>query len=271
MTRIIHLTDLHFGQDRADLAAPLAQAVRALAPDLVIAGGDLTHRARAGQFARARAWLAGLGAPVLSVPGNHDMPLFNLPLRLAAPFRAFAAGAGPVRPAARAVGRAWVMAANTADPWVWRRGRLPARQRDALMAELAAAPPGLVPVLVAHHPFAEPEGFARGETRGAAQALPRLAEAGLQVLLTGHLHHWTVGLGIAPGQPVPVLQVQTGTALCARAGEQDHGFAVLDLAEGALTVTPWIVGADGRPEAREPRRFDRRGGRWHLAARAAPG
>lgn len=271
MTRIVHLTDLHFGQDRADLAGPMARAVRALAPDLVVAGGDLTHRARADQFARARAWLDGLGAPVLAVPGNHDMPLFNLPLRLLAPFRAFRAGAGPVQPAARAVGRAWVICLNTADPLVWRRGRLRPADLRLVLAHLAATPPGLVPVLVAHHPFAEPEGFAKGETRGAGSALPQLAQAGLQVLLTGHLHHWTVGLGLTPDRPAPVLQVQTGTALCARAGERDHGFAVLDLGDQGLTVTPWIVGAAGLPQARAPHTFQRRDGLWHRAPTAQPG
>lgn len=263
MTRLVHLTDLHFGQDRPDLAGPLARAVRALAPDLVIASGDLTHRARPDQFRRAMDWLGGLGAPVVTVAGNHDMPLFNLPLRMLAPFARFRRHAGPVVWPARQVGAAWVMAANTADPMVWRRGRLRGADRARLLRELAQAPAGTVPVLVAHHPLAEPAGFAKGETRGAEAALPVLAAAGLQVALTGHLHHWSVGLGIGSGSPQAVLQVQTGSALCARAGERDHGFAQIDLAPPRVSVTAWIAGPDGGFHPRPARGFHRQAGLWH--------
>jgi 3',5'-cyclic AMP phosphodiesterase CpdA len=263
VTRLIHLTDLHFGQDRADLAEPMAAAIRALAPDLIIAGGDLTHRARAGQFARAMAWLGGLGAPVVAVPGNHDMPLFNLLARAVTPFGAFRSHAGPPAWPARRVGRAWVMAANTADPRVWRRGVFRGDDLTRLRAELAQAPAGTVPVLVAHHPLAEPDGFSKGETRGADQALPDLAARGLQVVLTGHLHHWTLGLDLAPDRPQAVLQVQTGTALCARPGERDHGFAQIDLDDAGLTVTPWVASGPAGPHPGTALRVRRRAGLWH--------
>ena len=75
MSRLIHLSDLHFGKDRPDLLTPLLESVNAFDPDLVIISGDLTQRAREKEYRAARAFIDRINAPVLSVPGNHDIPL----------------------------------------------------------------------------------------------------------------------------------------------------------------------------------------------------
>lgn len=261
MTRIVHLTDLHFGRERADLAAPLAEAVRGVVPELVVVTGDLSHRARAAQFRAAMGFLRGLGLPLMVLPGNHDVPLFNIAARFLFPFAGWRAHVArdPV-PVAMA-GGVRVVAANTADPFSWRRGVL----RPADLRPLAERG-GALTLLACHHPLREPPGFARGETRGAAEALPALVRQGVDMVLSGHLHHWAIGLGIAPGRPQPLLIVQTGSALCGRAGEAEHGFSVLDLAPGRVGVTPWIVEeATGRFLPRPCLWFRRGEGGWHAA------
>ncbi|KKL56821.1 hypothetical protein LCGC14_2241560, partial [marine sediment metagenome] len=82
MRRILHLSDLHFGRIRTDLVDPLLSSIHQLRPDLVVLSGDLTQRARRRQFADARAFLDRIEAPTLTVPGNHDVPLDNLFVRL---------------------------------------------------------------------------------------------------------------------------------------------------------------------------------------------
>src|SRR5207253_1287181 len=79
MRTIVHLSDVHFGRVDAAIVAPLVDTIRAIAPDLVAVSGDLTQRARRAQFRAARAFLDRLPVPQLVVPGNHDVPLFNLP------------------------------------------------------------------------------------------------------------------------------------------------------------------------------------------------
>lgn len=264
MTRIVHLTDLHFGCERAELVEPLHQALRTAGPDLIVVSGDLTHRARPGQFRQAMAFLNGLGLPFIAVPGNHDMPLFNVPMRIFAPFRAWRRGASAALTPDREAGQARIFSANTADPFRWRRGRLRPEDIHRIGASLPNGPDGVVNILACHHPFEEPPGFDRGETRGAGAALPALIRGGLRVILSGHLHHWTIGLGITETAPQPVLMVQTGTALCARPGERSHGFALLDIAPTSVTVTPWIVGEQSavfRPAP--PHAFAHRDGLWH--------
>jgi 3',5'-cyclic AMP phosphodiesterase CpdA len=266
MTRLVHLTDLHFGSERTDLVQPLHEAIVAARPDLIVASGDLTHRARAGQFRRAMAFLGGLGLPFITQPGNHDIPLFNLPVRFLAPFGGWRRHVGADLTPAQKAGVALIFSANTADPYRWRGGRLRDDDLRRVFTGLKARKDGIVPILACHHPLKVPAGFQKGETRGAASALPALARDGLQVILSGHLHHWEIGLGITEAAPQPILMVQTGTALCDRPGERDHGFSVLDLGQDTIDVTPCIA-AEGttafRPATK--RRFLRRDGLWHLS------
>src|SRR5215207_2964488 len=85
MKTIAHLSDLHFGTEVPEVAEALAAEVNARAPSLVIASGDFTQRARRRQFRDAQAYLARLPKPQLAVPGNHDVPLFDVVRRFAAP------------------------------------------------------------------------------------------------------------------------------------------------------------------------------------------
>ena len=85
MRTIIHLSDLHFGRLDRRVVAPLVSAIGAIAPDLVAVSGDFTQRARASQFAEARDFLQALPSPRLVVPGNHDVPLYDVARRFLRP------------------------------------------------------------------------------------------------------------------------------------------------------------------------------------------
>src|SRR5688500_9138715 len=87
MRTIIHLSDLHFGASDPALVSAVIDEVTRLAPDVIAVSGDLTQRARHSQFRSARAFLEALPAPAVVVPGNHDVPLYNLFARFAAPVR----------------------------------------------------------------------------------------------------------------------------------------------------------------------------------------
>ena len=78
MRRIAHISDLHFGADDPQVAEGLLEHLTQRLPDLVAVSGDLTQRARRSQFIAARAYLDRITAPKLIVPGNHDVPLYNV-------------------------------------------------------------------------------------------------------------------------------------------------------------------------------------------------
>ena len=81
---LAHLSDLHFGTEDWAMAARLLDDIAKLRPRLTVVSGDLTQRARRRQFAAARAYLDRLG-PLLVVPGNHDIPLYDVTRRVLSP------------------------------------------------------------------------------------------------------------------------------------------------------------------------------------------
>ena len=232
MTRIVHLSDLHFGALVPGLLAPLARQVKALSPDLIVVSGDLTQRARAGQFAQARAFLDGLGAPVLAVPGNHDLPLHRPLTRLLRPFHAWDRGWSPDREPAWQNDRVIVVGVNTADPCAWRRGVIRQAQLDRVAALLAGAG-ARVRIVVMHHPLEHPPGEDQPLMRGAAMALAALPRIGAQVVLSGHLHVSHAGpFSAAPG----VLFLQAGTGLSHRRRAEPNTFNMLEVSAQAIAV-----------------------------------
>jgi Icc-related predicted phosphoesterase len=263
MTRLVHLTDLHFGLHRQDLVRPLADSILSTDCDVVVVSGDLTQRARVGQFRASLAFLDGLALPYLAVPGNHDIPLFNPFLRLFDPFGRYRRHVAQNMAPIVEIGRLRLCAINTGNPFRW-RGGIARREEIARICEsLRARADDMTNILISHHPLEEPPGFIRGETRGARDALANLAKAGVHIILSGHLHYWSTGLGIIGHKGRRVFQMQTGTALCNRQKDRDHGFAVLDIGRDSLSVTPWIVNeATARFEPRAKARFAVRGGCW---------
>src|ERR1700680_3060115 len=89
MRTIVHLSDLHFGRVDPRLVPPLVHAIQAIAPDLIAVSGDLTQRARRSEFVQARDFLQALPFPKIIVPGNHDVPLYNIVARFLSPLAGY--------------------------------------------------------------------------------------------------------------------------------------------------------------------------------------
>lgn len=263
MTRIVHLSDLHFGDVKEALVQPLFRAVKEARPELVVVSGDLVQRARDSQFARARAFLDALRLPWISVPGNHDIPLLNLFQRFIRPFAAYQRGINTDLQPDLSLGKLRFFGVNSVDPFSWRRGVARPRDIDRVCMQMRHGPKDVTNILIFHHPLEEPPGFEKGETRGADEALAALSEAGLHVVLSGHLHHWNPAPGVDFTHSRPILQVQTPTALSGRAGEDHHGFAVLDFDGPVLRLTPWFPdAAESQFRPAETLLYSRETGPW---------
>ena len=116
MIRLLHLSDPHFGTEQPEVMAALLAFAAERRPDLTLLTGDITQRARAEQFRRARAFADQLPAPVLSVPGNHDLPLFNVWHRFRAPYAGFRRVFGWQLEPVFETSELLVVGVNTTDP-----------------------------------------------------------------------------------------------------------------------------------------------------------
>ena len=239
---VVHLSDLHFGREDRRVVRGLHRAVWTLAPSIVAVSGDLTQRARAHQFVRARAFLDALPRPHVVVPGNHDVPLFNLIARVLYPLRSFTAHITRDLQPTLTEGPVWIAGINTTRPGKWKSGRVDPLIVDRLRSSLATVPPDVVKILVAHHPFDGPNGSPEGN-----QALGELIEAGIDVFLTGHLHVSYAGHTAhrynAGGKTAVV--VEAGTATSTRRRKENNAFNVLRVSSNRVEIElrTWEAGA----------------------------
>jgi 3',5'-cyclic AMP phosphodiesterase CpdA len=239
MRTIVHLSDIHFGRVDARLVAPLVRLVHEIAPDLVAVSGDLTQRARRRQFQQARALLDQLPAPQLVVPGNHDVPLFNVAARFVDPYggyrRYVSQDLEPVYEDAEMV----AVGLNSARTLPFDGGgRLNEAQVARAAARLRSAVAGAIRIIVTHHPFDLPDGHRDDHLIGRSDmAMRQLAAAGADLFLAGHLHVSHIG-HTAERYQMPghsALVVQAGT-LSTRGRGEVNTINVLRLEPSSISI-----------------------------------
>src|SRR3954447_17208309 len=146
-TRILHVSDLHFGaRDDPSIERGIGDLVERVAPGLVIASGDLTHRGRGAQHDEAARFLRSLGTPVLTVPGNHDIP-YTFPRRFTRTWQEFERQWGTTEQL-HADDDAYVVGLNSVRPWRHQSGGLSTAQLERATARLQDAPGAALRVVV---------------------------------------------------------------------------------------------------------------------------
>jgi 3',5'-cyclic AMP phosphodiesterase CpdA len=244
MSRLVHLSDLHFGRARPELLAPLSAAIRAADPDLVVVSGDLTQRARSREFAAARQFLDGLGARWLSVPGNHDIPLYQPWDRMLAPFRKYRENIALELEPVHEGPDYQVAGLNTVDRFAGQRGRARGHAVRRICGLLGQGDAQRFDIVVAHHPFEQDKSSHKKPMRRAEPMLEKLSSAGAHVVLSGHLHMWHTGPFLTRAGRTGPIQVHAGTSLSSRLRGEVNDFAVLDIEGHWLTVTRMAVGSE---------------------------
>ena len=274
MKTIVHLSDLHFGKVDHALLAPLAQTVNALAPNLVVVSGDLTQRARTAQFVEARAFLARLPQPQVVVPGNHDVPLFNLVDRLLRPLQKFRRHIESNLSPGYIDTEIAVLGVNTARALVIKNGRINRAQLESLRKDFAQVGDEVIKVVVTHHPFDVPQHVDEDDRVGrAAMAMATFAQCGVDVLLSGHLHMSrsadTGGRYALSGYEA--LVISAGTATSTRGRGEANSFNVLRLHKRRVEVDRFEWAPERQRFAVRSREvFEREREGWALMQSSAP-
>jgi 3',5'-cyclic AMP phosphodiesterase CpdA len=219
MSCLLQISDPHFGTEQPDVLRALEQLAAALAPGVVVLSGDITQRATAAQFAAARAFADRLGRPVLAIPGNHDIPLFQLAARVFAPYGRYSRAFGDdLEPTFES--REWLVATVNTTRWYRHEdGAVSAEQIERVARRLAQASPSQVRVVVTHQPVMVTRGQDLGNRlHGREQAVARWCAAGADLILGGHIHlPFVRPLHDAfPGCAPTAWAVQAGTATSTR-------------------------------------------------------
>ena len=245
MARLIHLSDLHFGAHDPRLVDAVAGRVDEERPDLVVISGDFTQRARTEQFKEACDFLERLrdaGHDVLAVPGNHDVPLYDVFRRFLSPLTRYKRYIDDTLCPVHELRGVTVLGINTARSLTFSDGRISEEQLKFIRDSFERTDPDALRVLVTHHPlFALPVGET-GEVKRAVGrselALDAAADAGVDMLLAGHHHtastHSARDLVTRAG---PALVVQAGTATSVRLRDEEQSFNRIDIEGDSVTLT----------------------------------
>ena len=223
MPLLLHISDTHFGT----CAPPIVDALIAFTafqkPDALVLSGDITQRALTSQFAAARAFVDALNLPIfLSVPGNHDIPLYHLAARVFNPYgryrRFFGHDLEPVINTPDLL----ILGVNTTRRYRHKHGAVSLAQTERVARRLALADAGQLRIIVTHQParvvHVQDE---RNSLRGGATAAQIWADAGADLLLGGHAHlpyilEVPAGAGVGGASPGSMHCLQAGTALSSR-------------------------------------------------------
>ena len=272
-TRVLHLSDLHFGRnEKPESIEALAKLVEEARPELVIASGDLTHRGLRSQHERAAEFLRGLQLPLLTIPGNHDIP-YTFPKRFTRPWKEFERLWEETEPVFRSE-NLMVVGLNSVRPWRHQSGRL--RDDQVLRAGelLREAPAEALRIVVFHHHLlGAPWRSRKKPVAKRNRVLGLLVEAGADLVLAGHIHQSTIAerrefeISTPGGERAVVVSIAPGFGQPRpnRRGEA-RGLHIYEIAPRALRILTYIWRDDGWaltavrtfPRGREPLAFEAR-------------
>ena len=274
MARIAHLSDVHFGAHDPAVVAGAEAWLAQHRPDLVVISGDFTQRARVEQYREAGAFLDRLeaaGLKTLGVPGNHDVPLYDVVRRFARPLARYRRYIDDELCPWFESDRLAVLGINTARSLTIKDGRINRAQMELIRSRFADVPDDRTRVLVTHHPlFAMPiveEGLSKVVGRHE-EAIEAVCEAGVHILLAGHFHRSFSGSAremVKKAGPALVIQAGTATSTRLRAGET-QSFNLIHARrndEVDLQVVEWDGAAFHRTASHA--RFTHDGEKWHSA------
>ncbi len=252
MLTLLHISDLHFGPVfKAEVGEALARAAVELRPDVIVASGDFTQRAKVAQFVAARGFLDRLpDVPKIVVPGNHDVPLYRVAERLWNPYGNYRRFISEQLDTIYRRDDAVIVALNTTAPLPRIvDGRITRRQIAFSAEAFRDAPPEATRIVVAHHHFAPPPDYDERQSvvRRARQALDQFSASNVELLLCGHLHRGFIvdshDVYPAKGDQGRILILHSGTTTSTRGRARERGknsFNLIEIDAAEIRIAQWM-------------------------------
>ena len=239
MRTIAHLSDPHFGRLERPTVQALIATVTEARPDIVVVSGDLTQRAKEREFQEARQFLDALPSPQIVVPGNHDVPLYNVLARALLPLRNYQRYISKDLEPFYSDDEIAIVGINTARSLTFKNGRINSQQVARSCARLEACGENRTRVIVSHHPFDLPETRElHGLVGRARMAMAGFARCRVDLILSGHLHIGHTSES-APRYKIPghsALVIHAGTATSTRGRGELNSFNLIKVDRSSVAI-----------------------------------
>ena len=259
MSSLLHISDTHFGTEVPAVVNALERLVDALRPEALLLSGDITQRATRPQFRSARAFLDRLGVPrTLVMPGNHDIPLFDVFSRLLSPYRRYREELGCAVSGVDDLPGMRIIRVKSTRRIRHIDGQVSPAQIDAVAGLLRDAPSGVLRLVATHQPlWVDRRRDEKNRCHGAKHALAAWREAGADLLLAGHIH-WPFAQRLEGARPL--WAINAGTAVSSRIRDgvpQSCNLLRFDVARPrqSLSLERWDFAAESgafQPVAEQP-------------------
>lgn len=236
---LLHLSDLHFGRVHHDILQSLEDFMSQLLdpPHLVILTGDLTQRARKEQFLEAKVFLEKLPCPVFLVPGNHDVPLYNLFLRFFQPYKKFRKYLKPWTEVFYEDDYVAVFGLWTVDNLKIEEGKIPSEQLQMAEEKFRNVKPEKVKILAFHHPIL------KSQRSREKELLNRIMKIKPDLMMWGHDHQSGAQYCREEDQKFPVL-VAAGTTISSRTRQEANSFNWIKLEGPRVEVSTYAFDSE---------------------------
>lgn len=238
MSIILHASDMHFGKSDPAVVELFYREIERQRPDLVVLSGDFTQTGSEREFRLARDFIERITAPVFVVPGNHDIPRWNMAQRLFDPMKRYRNFIAPMQDVVHEDKDCFMVGINTARPvlphWNWANGMVSQDQLQFVHNQFRHADNEKVRIFVCHHPLVNIEGAPIDTiVWGSTDLLHVLEDQQVDIVLTGHIHH----ASILPADEMrgPVM-VGAGSATSSRLRAQSNGYNILRISHDKVEV-----------------------------------
>jgi 3',5'-cyclic AMP phosphodiesterase CpdA len=187
---LLQISDAHFGTEQPAVVEALLRLAHEIQPAALIVSGDITQRARRAQFDAARAFVSRLSPPaVVAIPGNHDIPLFNVIARMFYPYAGFERIFGTHLEPEWHNDDFLVIGVNTTRARRHKDGEVSSEQILRVSKRLATASARQIRIVVTHQPVHVLRGSEiHNRLHGHAEAIPAWSNAGADIIMGGHIH-----------------------------------------------------------------------------------
>jgi len=272
--RLLHYSDPHFGAFDPRIARAAVESAVELKPDLTAVSGDFSMRGRRSEFELARSWLKELPQPLVTIPGNHDVPGLNRLLdRFFSPFGRYREYISAIEEPALPLGSIGALAtANSSTPFGlhldWSRGFLSPFQIHALAKFFDALPDGCLRVFGMHHPVVGSGVKERALVSPLTLVRNFFETSKIDLLLAGHFHQSKICLYPEEADSARQIVVSQAPSICStRLKGEPNGFHLINLSQDQIGIELWRWHGD-RFQPETTKTFHRTANGWEITGAA---